>query len=103
MRPTADVNWLCATIEAIKPYFQWPRPYSLIARQLLEDLSRECLCPGSALRRRLRLEHPDLNPGIAREGDIQIFPSPSLYLFLKLSLILTLSFLFLSFPFFKYI
>jgi hypothetical protein len=67
MRPTADVNWLCATIEAIKPYFQWPRPYSLIARQLLEDLSRECLCPGSALRRRLRLEHPDLNPAMSRE------------------------------------
>jgi len=67
MRPTADVNWLCATIEAIKPYFQWPKPYSLIARQLLEDLSRECLCPGSALRRRLRLEHPDLNPAISKE------------------------------------
>jgi len=63
-RPTSDVNWLCATIDAIKPYYQWPRPYSLIARQLLEDLSRECLCPGAALRRRLRLEHPDLNPSV---------------------------------------
>ena len=62
MRPTADVNWLLATIEAIQPYYQWPRPYSLIARQLLEDLSQECLCPGAALRRRLRLEHPDLDP-----------------------------------------
>ena len=62
MRPTADTAWLEATIDAIKPYYQWPRPYSLIARQLLEDLSRECVCPGAALRRRLRLEHPDLDP-----------------------------------------
>ena len=62
VRATADMFWLATTIAAIRPYFQWPRPYSLIARQLLDDLCCECICPGAALRRRLRLEHPNLDP-----------------------------------------
>jgi hypothetical protein len=61
--------------QAIKPYYRWPRPYSLIARQLLEDLSRECVCPGSALRRRLRLEHPDLAPSGATGDDRERDPA----------------------------
>lgn len=44
----------------------------MIARQLLEDLSRECLCPGSALRRRLRLEHPDLAPSVQVNGCLDV-------------------------------
>eukprot|EP00602_Paraphysomonas_sp_CaronLab_P007341 CAMPEP_0185034502 /NCGR_PEP_ID=MMETSP1103-20130426/24456_1 /TAXON_ID=36769 /ORGANISM="Paraphysomonas bandaiensis, Strain Caron Lab Isolate" /LENGTH=1089 /DNA_ID=CAMNT_0027571189 /DNA_START=131 /DNA_END=3400 /DNA_ORIENTATION=+ len=62
--PTADQAWMHRAGEVLIGLYKWPRPYGLIARDLLEFISVEKRSPGYHLRQRILAENPDMQPSV---------------------------------------
>jgi hypothetical protein len=60
--PTADPVWLAKACDILTIFFKWPRPYGIVARDMLDFISVELRAPGEGLRRRLIVENPGLHP-----------------------------------------
>jgi hypothetical protein len=60
--PTADQNFMQRACNVLIGLYRWPRPYGVIAQDLLNFISVERRSPGCHLRDRIISEHPVYHP-----------------------------------------
>ena len=88
--PTGDLSWLQQAGITLHMFYKWPRPYGVIARDILEFINMEMRAPGANLIERIIFENPKLHPEIQRKklptnqkeeevedmGAIRVWPFP---------------------------
>ncbi|XP_049849880.1 uncharacterized protein LOC126320435 [Schistocerca gregaria] len=66
--PFSPVSVLDEIRDTIKMFIVWPRPYSDVAKRILDLLSFECRVPGTCFRIQLLIEYPELIPNLQLNG-----------------------------------
>lgn len=64
--PTSDQVWLHRACEVLIGLYKWPKPYGIIAKDVLDFVSLERRSPGCHLRDRILSENPELQPSVLR-------------------------------------
>jgi len=66
--PKTPTEILTSALSIVRPYYLWPRPYSDVARDVLQMLTIELKSPGATMRKILIEENPDLIKGSPKSG-----------------------------------
>lgn len=65
--PTADHMWMQRACLVLIGLYKWPKPYGIIAKDLLDFIYLERRSPGCHLRERIMEENPSLHPLVMLE------------------------------------